>query len=276
MIVVFDNKWTINPNGFINNSNICYLNSILQALLGCTIFNNYITKVKHNNLQIFYDLLINKNNVANFKILEALKLQYSNTNNEMFHGQEDVSEVYLLILDYFQLYSLSENIDTIFGLDYDKKITCYDCKTNKLLPSDKSYMINIPANFNKNIIEYLMINVQKLSEYKCEHCNKTENMYQWNILSNAPYVITFTFNKYYQKHNITYPTSFILKNKFKYKLVSDIQHYGTINSGHYTSRSIRRNNKIYAFNDQHVMEANLEPLDATYMLFYHFEKKINN
>lgn len=269
MITIFDTKWAITPNGFHNNSNICYLNSILQALLGCTIFNNYITKVKHNNLQVFYKLLTQDYSSANFKILESLKLQYS----YMFDGQEDVSEVYILILDYFQLYSLKENIDTIFGLDYDKKLTCYNCKSSKTLPSDKSYTINIPANYDKCIIEYMMINVQKLSEFKCDKCKTDDNIYQWNILSNAPYVITFTFNKFFQKNNIDYPINFILKDKFKYKLVSDIQHYGTINSGHYTSRSIRRDNKIYAFNDNHIDEADFEPLEATYMLFYHFDGK---
>lgn len=258
------------PFGLRNIGNNCYLNSILQALYGCSIFNGYIAKVKSKKLQLFLDLLNNTKSDIHLNILLTLRKQYSNKDNMLFIQQEDAGEVFLIILDYFKLLSFPANIDTIFGLDYKRILLCKNCNTSKIIKNDLTYNINIPIELEGNIIDYMLENVEKLNDYKCDSCSISGNIIKINLLINAPYIIVVMFNKFYKKKNINFPKTFILKKKYKYKLVSDIHHFGSMNMGHYISRSIRYNNKIYLFNDDHYEESDLEPAESTYMLFYHY------
>ena len=76
-----------------------------------------------------------------------------------------------------------------------------------------------------------------------------------------------------------------MNNIYKYKLISTIEHSGSMNYGHYISKSIRKNHEynksddplcnIYTLNDNSYQKGNLQPESNTYILIYHYIETID-
>ena len=103
------------PYGLLNNSTLCYLNSIIQSFTSSSIFNEYLLTNKNkfilnnNKLALLFIEIIeyninlqneNKIHTENIEILrELIKLKQKSNNNFYYNGQQDVSECISFLIE---------------------------------------------------------------------------------------------------------------------------------------------------------------------------------
>jgi hypothetical protein len=91
-------------------------------------------------------------------------------------------------------------------------------------------------------------------------------------------IVVITFNKYYTKENRWFPETLEFGarggGKLKYKLVGQVEHGGTMHSGHYYANALR-GSSYKRFNDSFVGEADKKPTPSTYMVVYHIYDDTN-
>jgi uncharacterized UBP type Zn finger protein len=283
------------PFSLNNNSSLCYLNSLIQSLVSCTIFNEYILKnqekfIKEQNrlvisfIKIISDNIVNRNSnkYSNENIIilqELIRIKRKENENFQFFGQQDVSECLAFIIE-------SMNDTGILRLFYHKykcDILCQDCKKIKSIQDDISYQFEMSMDMNLSLLsKNIRIMISPLIDYKCDNCNENKNIYKINRLMYIPPILIINLNKYFNKQifeftkNLTFHNDEINK-KYIYKLVSVIEHMGNQYSGHYISKSIKmdideKQEKIYLCNDHMYSESNLNPTIGSYLLFYHLLK----
>ncbi len=308
-MIEFNSNYLVYPFGLYNNSIICYFNSAIQVLLTCTSINEYllnnIDKFENNKFIMLYIKLIKlhinptdvENKLENLNLLlfnefmHNLKIKFKN--NKFGFNQEDCDELLVLILDIIN----DKYIYNLFIHKYRCDIYCKNCKNLQSIQEDKSVKFELDkdaVNLNylsykidknlHNINKYLRNNYSELINYKCEKCTK-QNCIKINRLLITPTILMITFNKYLLKENISYPYElyFInkeIKKKYRYKLISTIEHSGTANFGHYISKCYRKNiniNKstdiktpVYILNDQSFQLSNFKSHINTYILMYHY------
>jgi ubiquitin C-terminal hydrolase len=118
----------------------------------------------------------------------------------------------------------------------------------------------------------------------CRVCGGPQYFFKNYEINRLPYVLILSLKRFkYNENNnfklkqlITYPIfDFELKDK-KYDLFGVINHYGGINSGHYTCY-IKHNNKWIACDDRRVYEIEQDRVmnSNAYILFYISKESIN-
>lgn len=130
----------------------------------------------------------------------------------------------------------------------------------------------------KDCIDNDYFNKEKLindNKYKCDKCNILVDAMKKNNIYVFPKILIIHFKRFNQfsenikKNNcdIEYPIKLFIKSK-KYKLFSIIEHYGTINYGHYVTISKNKVNKNwYIYDDDNISHCK-ELTNKPYMLFY--------
>ena len=112
----------------------------------------------------------------------------------------------------------------------------------------------------------------------CHQCKGPESFTKKYSINRFPYVLILSLKRFkYNKNSnfklrqmITYPFELELENK-KYDLYGVINHYGSINSGHYTAYIKNRNKKWTLCNDSSISEVKDEKRvmhSNAYILFY--------
>lgn len=272
------------PVGFVNTGSLCYLNSLIQALLGCIPLNEYLIEnekdFRANKLINTYITILKKINTLNDNdniclrdnidlLKEILSIQQSKSQNANFgFSQEDASECFLLFLDSVN----DKTIEKFFYHKYKCNIVCLDCNHNQQIENDTSCQFTL-NQFDNDLSNYLRFNKSKMESYKCKNCNSEENIYKSNILLEIPPIIIIALNKFTSKFNANYPDNIIFNpqsvdKKLEYKLISCIEHYGNMFSGHYICKSTRQD-KMYLFNDSTYTEiSKLDINMTTYILVY--------
>lgn len=269
------------PVGFINTGTICYLNSLLQSLLGCDILNNFLLDnerayLQNNILMIYLGIIKKTRNLEqegiilndNIEFLRSIIVKL-NVNN-FGYSQEDASECFLLFLRAID----DKKIDSLFNHIYKCDIVCLNCDKIQSIKNDISSQFNISI-YDKitNIANHLRYNKTVLEGYNCTNCNNNTRMYKINRLIKLPPILIINFNKYYNKYETNYPESISFKNEnddnslIIYKLRSNITHFGNMGGGHYIAKSIR-NGIPYLFNDSHYSRSNMDTDQNSYILMY--------
>lgn len=316
-LVEYNTNFLLYPFGLYNNSIICYFNSLLQSLFSCTSITHYFLhnekKYNNNNFIKIYIHIIKKyiNNINNINdnsnyLLENQNLILfneflniiKNKNITFGYNQEDSGELLILLLEIIN----DPYINNLFMHKYQCDIYCKDCKKLKNIVNDTSIQFEIDLdviNTNylqfqidknlSNLNKYIRNNYSELLNYKCEYCNLS-NCIKINRLINVPTIIIINLNKYNNKINYQYPIElqFIndnLNNIYKYKLISTINHSGTVNFGHYISKSIRKKHNIslnneslydtYLLNDNSYEISNFKSDITTYILIYHYIETVD-
>ena len=308
-MIEFNNNYLVYPFGLYNNSIICYFNSVLQVLFTCTSMNEYllnnIEKFENQKFIMLYIKILQthlnlteqgNNKLENLNLLlfneflNTIKIKFKN--NKFGYNQEDCDELLVLILDIIN----DKYIYNLFTHKYICNIYCKNCKSIQSIQEDKSIKFELDKNaINSNYLsykidknlhninKYLRNNYSELSNFKCNKCNK-QNSIKLNRLLTTPTILMITFNKYLLKENINYPYELYFINKeikknYRYKLISTIEHSGTVNYGHYISKCYRKNtiNKstdsktsVYTLNDQSYELSNFKSHINTYILVYHY------
>lgn len=291
------------PFGLTNSGAICYFNSLLQSLLSCSSFNEIVLndkKLATNNVINNYITILkfgldntNANTVykgsAHLQMIQIIKrLQSKSTNKIKFgDGQQDVDEGLKLLIDAIN----NKKIIEIFQMRYRGFIYCKSCKyTHQSAPDigDPNFTIelsltlfdNIPENKHASIIQKYILHHNEYidNNYICPNCNITGNQLKIAKLSMVPEIIILLFKKFQKigpsttaiKKNINFPHQLQFNNgAMKFRIVSQCEHSGGINGGHYYAIS-QRKSEIYNLNDTscHITN-NFISSANTYLVFYH-------
>ena len=295
--------------GFINNGNICYFNSLLQCIINCKYIMHYLINEQQpkNELQslfknefIKFTKLYNKEDYENFiketsvfsiKILNLLLKKHKHIN---MNEQQSSSEFFLYLIEEL-------GIEHFFKMIHQINIHCGNCKniSSKIDQSfhfEMFYENNINSENNVDI-DTFMYSVNILNDYKCEKCKKVSNSFYEKQAVNISKYFVVILNKYFDKVLINYPNTFeitvkniqnTIESKYtepisKYitidnyipkncvwENISQIEHSGNLNSGHYTA-ICKRLNSVFDFDDMKVElseHKKLYPTNNTYMIFY--------
>jgi ubiquitin C-terminal hydrolase len=259
------------PNGLYNTGSICYFNSLLQVLLGCTSLYSWIPDKKSQLAIVFKDILQNSSNLdpmSSTKLLLYLKNELKK-NISFGNGQESVSELLMLLLNNIN----DINLTNLFTYRFRYNIICLNCSYKSEQIKDESILFEM-FHIN-NLTENNMMNYNiNLPEYKCEKCNNIGAIKK-SKLTMLSEIIVCLFNVYYDKKIHTFPTylEFPGNNNttLKYTIVGQIEHFGSLNGGHYYARALR-NNGIYLFNDNSFNISEFLPTPNTYIIVYHLIK----
>ena len=272
-------------SGLSNSGALCYLNSLLQVLYGCSALNRFVLKNKNeyaelaktgNGLGIAYielleqfrtqkdDFKIAVNNGSKIlKELIAARQRGKFKDNLLHHRQEDCHEGLTFFIEMLELSNegRESNINDLFSIRYKLKIQCKQCKSVKDGPKEPpNFMFNLfeenpllqnSLNSKSSIEGYIKRHFNIPEDYKCESCgaqNKivggvaTKNVFQVYSLARLSEIIILVFNKYENKRIKYFPLELDFPSKegmLHYEVVGQIEHYGTMNGGHYVSKSRR-------------------------------------
>jgi len=245
-----------------NNSNLCYLNSLIQSLLSCSAFNEAVVNEKReiiiNNktIQEIIDLItkpINKSartirTYDVYKLFSYLMTAKNKAIRFQYGRQEDAYEGLLLLLD-----TLGMKYDLLFHNRYKSQMHCTVCKHNVFPGRDDACEIVIEIgddlNTKKSIEEHIKQNISYPEDYTCEKCKvrnaakSRHNIYRINTLSRVSEVLILLFKKYVNKSNIYFPKTLDFQgtnnNRLNYRIVAQIEHFGNMYGGHYQTRCLR-------------------------------------
>jgi ubiquitin C-terminal hydrolase len=283
--------------GLTNNSNTCYINSVLQLLIDIKPLRKYITKFT-NNIELdksvllsfskiikYYDINKDDNIVVNPKsfLLEVFK---------QFHfkesRQEDAHEFLYCFIDYLHEALKVKNVKNVNK--YNKEWKKY-CKNNYSIITKLFYgqlRSKIYCECGESSISYSPFcgmtissdyeNIQKgienyltgdIVETTCDKCkiNSLKNI-QKNMEIIPKYLIVqvsrFNNNLTKSSNPIDY-TSDININNQKFTLVGNIYHAGQINFGHYLC-SVKDEDKTTwnIFNDDSINKIESDKINESF------------
>jgi len=282
---VFNPAYIPRAFGLANIGNTCFLNSIIQALLGCSSF----VKAVINN-PVFREFLSKQDGYILYRYFRVEP------------GQQDAHEYLLKILDQLKL--------KLFNIKYKVTIHCRQC--NYVLEKINPMENMIYYEGEGDLTEYIKMHKTYSPGYKCEKCSSVNSTNGTNIvqiyqLMKISEVIIICFKKYMfssslslidllgQSNPISRSDSINRSNSIKknydfprilrfngingelcYELVSQIEHYGNNFSGHYNVISIRKNNQglgVYKLDDSSYSPAGFGSTPNTYLVFYHLKSQ---
>lgn len=283
--------------GIVNMGNTCFMNSILQILFNVKPLTNALLQIssEHPVIQQYQKILQYWTNNSSDKIV---KLQnfcdsvYKNTH--LHHGQQQDAHEFLYIL----LDIIHENIkhDVLLlaktSNNNEKAILCEKewkrfCKNNYsvIIPTFYGQIRNeiicdcSHASITREQICGLSLDVQATSitnaldqyftqsvitDYKCEKCNKVQNICQTKMLEILPEYMVIQLNRFMgfnHKNNSIFGFSpYININDYvepefqedgiKYEICGIICHYGSMQSGHYNVILKHADKKWYFADDE--------------------------
>lgn len=247
------------PEGLYNIGNICYLNSLMQALFSCPSLNKKMSR-QQTGLALEYNKIY-QGHVSHVGGL--LKIIKHNTQKLQYGRQEDAHEGLMMLLQ-----CLDSSVTGLFGVQYNMTLKCQcGMKQKKTEPSE----IFIDYYGDEDLEQHIMSNKYIPHEYKCDRCRTIGSTEIIKSLHDLNYIIVVTFKKYKSKSNIKFPLKLKLWHNdtiHKYRMVAQIEHMGSTRGGHYVARCLRGSD-VYLFNDRSISESKFIPTANTYMVFYH-------
>lgn len=306
----YDTRLQIEANGLRNTGVICYFNSLIQSLLSCTSFIQTILDVGYSqNMDkptghnkgslasnelwqvLFYICSKLKSNpsdwsstysIAIYKMfMKEIKKQNKQTN--LGNGQEDAQEALLLFLDCLET-KTHNDVSKLFQHRYRCFITCPEChnihEMNNLTGSIRIFSyIDEQDSKNHTLNNFIRShNGETDDKHICTNCDFKGIKKIRYVLTMLPEIFIVLFKKYNKKWISNRPESlsFVTNTKYNnknmnYMLVSQIEHTGNRDGGHYWCRSLRQDG-IYVLNDMNITEEKHwqsgEP--NIYIAFYHY------
>lgn len=209
--------------------------------------------------------------------------------NDFMIGQQCAREGFHCLMDTMENF---DSIQNIFLHRYRNMIHCFDCN-NWVSNVESMYsLFEVQPDLKTEQLErfkkYETGQVQDMNDfltkqtgyvdkfYVCPECKKNGEKYNVNCLVMVPEVLVVLSKKYTTGRKLDIHTNFPKKlefngkrnNKLTYEAVSQIEHIGGLNGGHYWSIS-RRNDGWYDLNDNKVSKSKFSPTKNTYIVFYH-------
>ena len=225
------------------------------------------------------------------KVLRALVADLRRRRPDFNYGpnQESVSEGLVLLLDMIDDPDPGheENpITRLFSHRYDARVFCKKCEACVSQEPDGAAQFNLfyydflqkrprtPPEFG----EMLRSHVSYLEDYWCERCGERPGGFRHYRLRMVPEILVCLFYLYtadrrvarYFPAWVSFPS--IEGGEFVYRQVSQIEHSGHREGGHYVARGLRADGKVYTFNDLSVARSEFGPSPDVYMVVYHCDR----
>ena len=280
------------PFGLKNGGVICWLNSLLQALISSETFRKSIKEssdesVTIQQLRTFIQLFEDKEDISlsSTLILKALVSDLAKRKHkiDMGFGQQSSSEGLVLILDV-----ISNTTHHCFDHIYEDSIECIqtgDTVSKIRSTNNIFYIFDEETLLEKGLRNFLLSHSTDLDsgfipdDYKKEH--QPDYTYRRHYtLRRMPNVVVIALNRYMtngkqskeRNPEIKLPDTFTMphvrKGEIVYKKIAEIDHIGRSTlGGHYVARA-KRDDNSYLFNDEHVQLHRLETCPTTYLTFY--------
>jgi ubiquitin C-terminal hydrolase len=287
-LVPFDETYLVAPRGLPNKTFIhCYWNSTLQALQSCPQFMETIVDLSSIKKGTFVESFMSfiNNEITNMDLYkEYLKALYHTGKpiqqlQELASNQQCVGETLTYFLEIFEKVP---KVTRLFQHRYAHYLICSDCKDIK-----KSITTNIMFEVSPNncLLKELHGNENIVEDYKCEKCNSTTKKINHSKLTMLPEILVVIIKQYSWEGGIgvkqtiisDYP-EYISIGDLKYRAVAYINHQGRLDSGHYTSTCLRKDENgeeaWFSFNDEIVNKTTYSPNANTYMAVYSYIESI--
>ena len=184
---------------------------------------------------------------------------------------------------------LNTQIDTMFGFIIERAMKEKCQHENTIYERNLSMSLNIPVFGETTLSDCIKINFDEelLEDHVCDVCNKTDECTLTTSLdsSHLPQILIIHLSRFRYGHNgyvknnidVRFTETLNLKESLNvdatYSLFGYVSHYGSIDTGHYTSLA-KLNGHYYLFDDETVTEVDpergfqLQP----YILFYILNK----
>jgi ubiquitin C-terminal hydrolase len=286
---------------FNNLGNTCYINSVLQ----CFIYNDFFKKYITGDLKKITELNL-EDSSYNVNLVEFLNDFFKFNKSFRRFEQNDAHEFLINFLDnltkipgekintneYFESFLKNNNYSPFawgFHGTLRNSIKCSCCKSvSERYDIFNSINLNVPA-FQKNVSVTSLFqdflkkesNDDQNNLYYCDTCNSNQESEQKLHLSIIPQNLIISLKRYtavgekiisdvdiQETLNINGTSLSGVKKIFNYKLVSILNHFGNLYSGHYNT-SVKSNSEWYNIDDNVVTKTTLKQhLSTAYILFY--------
>lgn len=258
------------PIGLRNVGNTCYLNSMVQCLLSCDSFNEFVFNMRSNTFMTEYKRLYYSGGDVGGVLKFIIDGTSGSANTLHFGSQEDSNEGFMLLMDAISKHG---DVNSVFNIRY---ISEYHCSLCGYMQTNKDDECEIFISYESPSIDftnYIKLQTNHIADYKCPKCGKTGGTLQTKKLCRVSDVIVVLMKKYTHKELILLPKKFTIQTFTKpneYNLVGTIEHHGSQSGGHYVAQCIRQN-KEYMFNDASVTRHSVSITPNTYVAFYQVE-----
>jgi len=285
--------------GFDNLGNTCYMNSILQAILSVKYLNRQIIlcikkdpeSIRSMNplfieyLKILLTLIDVEKNIT---LAPSMFKKVLGSKNRIFSGyaQQDAHEAMICIFSEFLDEKRDKTIynvlsDCLYG-KFCQTLECTDCgHVGRIITSFQDIEVPIPPSANPTLEKCIELFSEKEllkgdERWTCEKCKKKVEAFKMIKIQSSPKVLTITLNRFKGTvKNSTYvdiPLKLSIADK-TYNLVSTVNHYGSVNGGHYTA-SVQRNGLWYTADDKRI--TNINPSNVSTQSVYITVYEMNN
>jgi ubiquitin C-terminal hydrolase len=188
--------------------------------------------------------------------------EFNNLQNLVLHRYKSLIHCF----DCNEWVSDVDNIYSIFEVDPDLKIPQLDKFKHYEEKNDE-------VDMNKFLTKQTSY-IDK--DYKCPKCQQKGEKYNMNCLVMVPEILVVLSKKYIVGQKLdtytNFPKDMVFNGnngmKLNYTAVSQVEHVGGMQGGHYWAIS-KRDNGWYCLNDDRVSESEFKPTTNTYMVFYH-------
>lgn len=297
MLQRYDESKALPPNGLGNLGAICYFNSLLQGFMSCTAFNNLLTGSERNRNELtrtYADMIDQARAGADIggysgrvwhafsNVLRARPRHPGTHTRPPTMGsspgvQEDSSEAMLLFIECCD----SKAVEQLFEYRYDTKILCTSCRQEcksdvRRLDEGAICTVHAADIAATPLARWILLHPVELdSGYRCPGCGAsgpgTKRMYQ--VLTMMSEIFVVQFKKYDdRKWCADFPTELKIPARggtsTTYRMVSQTEHSGGREGGHYWSRSLRAGG-VYDLNDSSKSPSRFAPTANTYLVWYH-------
>jgi ubiquitin C-terminal hydrolase len=271
----------------LNNEETYDKNNVAKVII------QLIKELKKDNVNVN---LVSKLAPLSWKVMIKKISEPPNGSIEMARfaaGQQCTVEGFNILL---QTFENMQNIQNLFLHRRRNKLYCANCnnwcsEVNEMNnffevePEFKLQQLDKFKNMNndnkKDLNSFLLIqNTYVDKDHICSLCNYVGEKFKMSQLVMIPEIL-FVMSKKYKydqsggsKLNVytDFPEELVFKSnnnqQLIYKAISQIEHSGGLNGGHYWA-ICKRNDKWYCINDLSVTESEYKPTNNTYVVIYH-------
>ena len=292
-----------NPFGLMNTGSICYFNSLMQAIVGCPALNSAVLDAARTKTAMAYRDFVRSRTVApehSPPVLQVLLGDVSPARRAKFgNGQECASEAFMYFSE-----AIGDEFSDLFSYAYSCDVFCPACDGVVSNSRDSSTQLDLfflgnafvepdaadgrptaacasdQPRADSEFIQQIMRHRQVLDDYECPVCRgKGEKIRTYNLVR-LPDILVCIFDIYGFKHPRPvvpryFPRRFEVPardgGQLGYRLVGQVEHFGSMGGGHYVARGLRRDGRVYNFNDSAVSPGEFAATPNTYMVVYHIE-----
>jgi ubiquitin C-terminal hydrolase len=239
-----------------NYMQCCWLNSLCQLILSLAPFNQLLAKAPQQNnyamRSAWQRLLVGED-------ARRLRAEFAKL---LAVGQNCVDEALCLFLDALRCAPATHMLRLV--LNYNMQCECGWAKKTR----EEAYRIVVTEP--KDLATVLLRNESPLADFACPEC-KRRVPHRVESLGRVENSLIFVFDQWGPKRTFPFEEMITLPSTngppHRFRLVAQIEHFGTRHGGHYYAR-VLRNTGVMKINDQAISPSKFEPTPYTYMVAY--------